>query len=111
MAGSNVARAGEFADTIGDENDMKRAVVVLGLLLLKPHDDLNVMPDFIEKVTGYALSEIQLFIERGKQSHIFDESGKPDDTGFAYVKSQDDGESTMGTLFVGWLSLRSIYAR
>jgi hypothetical protein len=85
------------ADAIGGQDDMKRAVVVLGLLLLKPYDDLNVMPDFIEKVTGYGLSEIREFVERGKRSHIFDEIGKPDSNAFPLMKSQDRFENVIGT--------------
>jgi hypothetical protein len=88
------------ADAIGGQDDMKRAVVVLGLLLLKPYDDLNVMPDFIEKVTGYGLSEIRQFVERGKRSHIFDESGKPDSKAFPLMNSQDEFESAIGTVLL-----------
>jgi hypothetical protein len=60
----------DIADTMGLDDASKRAFVFIGLLRLKPYDDIEEFKAWVHAVTGYDRDEITAFIERGMKGYL-----------------------------------------
>src|ERR1700730_12665679 len=77
------------ADTVGLIDASGRALVILGLLRLKPYASLAEFEAWVRNVTGYDPQEIALFLERSQNGHIVDEHGQPDPRAYALIEEPD----------------------
>src|ERR1700730_11954093 len=82
----------QAADAVGLNDAFRRALVILGLLRLKPYASLAEFEAWVRDVTGYDPQEIALFLERAKNGHIVDEHGQPDPLAYAVIEDPENSD-------------------
>jgi hypothetical protein len=82
----------QAADAVGLNDAFRRALVILGLLRLKPYASLAEFEAWVRDVTEYDPQEIALFLERAKNGHIVDEHGQPDPRAYTVIEEPDNSD-------------------